>query len=100
MNEELEQIIREIIKEEIRNSAMSSLNVPYHQHTLTNAGQLDASKSLINSPQSTITSVSGTPTSGGSTNLKNADSAIISALITAVNSLITANKNIGLIKSS
>ncbi len=94
-NEELRQFIISVLQEK----NMVSFTCPFHQHTITDVGQLDASKSLINSPQSTIVAVAGTPSSGGAGTLSNADSAIIASLITAVNSLITANKNIGLIKS-
>lgn len=95
-NEELKQLIREVLQEQ----SLSSLICPFHTHTQTDGGQLDASKSLINSPQSTIASVGGNLSSGGANSLTNADSTILTNLQTAVNSLITANKNIGLIKSS
>jgi len=92
--------IRQIVLEVLQDQALSSLTCPFHTHTQTDGGQLDASKCLINSPQSTIASVSGTPSSGGAAVLSNSDSQIISDLKNAVNSLILTNKNIGLIKSS
>lgn len=94
--EDLKQVIMEVIKE----MQLSSLEVPFHTHTQTDAGQLDASKSLIHSPQSTIAAVAGTPSTGGTAPLEAADSAIIVALITAVNSLISTNKIIGFTKLS
>lgn len=94
--EEIKQIVLEVLQEQ----SLSSLYSPFHAHTLTDGGQLDASKSLLNSPQSTIAAVSGTATTGGASNLKASDATLITSLQTAINSLITANKNIGLIKSS
>jgi hypothetical protein len=94
--EELRPMILELMQE----LAMSSLVCPFHTHTQTDGGQLDASKSILNSPQTTIASVSGSLSSGGLTGLTTADSIILTNLQTAVNALLTAQKNIGLIKSS
>lgn len=101
MDNNLEQQIRQIVQDEIANQAMSSLNCPYHQHTQTDVGQLDASKSLINSPQSKLTTASGGSLStGGAAVLTSADAAILNNAITRIADLETKLTTIGLLKTS
>ena len=91
------EALKIIILETLNELSLSSQKCPYHTHTITDGGQLDASKSLVGTPQPTISAVAGVLSNGGSTALSTADSTILTNLQTALNALILANKNIGLI---
>jgi len=100
MDSELELEIRQIIQDEISRQALSSLTVPYHTHTLTDAGQLDAKAALIRTPQAKLTAVAGGAlTSGGAAVLSTADSVILANAIARLADLETKLTTIGLLKS-
>lgn len=93
--------IKQLILEMLQEGQLSSLVSPYHAHTTTDVGQLDASKCLINSPQAKLTAATGGGlSSGGAAVLSSSDSAILTNAITRLGQLESKLTIIGLIKSS
>lgn len=100
MNDELAQQVTELVTQILEEKGFSAFAVPFHGHTQTDAGQLDASKALINSPQPFIGAVNTNILStGGSAILSTNDSAVISDLRTKLNLVVAEQKIIGLIKN-
>lgn len=49
------QEVQQLIEEALSQFSLSALDCPYHRHTTTDVGQLNAGESLIGAPQTAIT---------------------------------------------
>lgn len=89
--EEIEQLVIRLLSD----SRISSLACPYHQHTTTDVGQLDAGKSLIGAPQTAITADSGGTAGATYTAV---EQGIINNTHTRVNDIYLRLQNLNLLK--